>query len=508
MYISHFGLKERPFFMAPNPAYLYRSARHTEALDHLEFGLQEGYGLIVLTGGIGTGKTLLLNHLIQEMKDRANTAFIPNSNISGHDLIQIFMQEVGLHPEKGDKAHNTIKVHDFLEAQVEQGLSTVLIVDDAQCLPHDALNEVSMLSNLYSRNGPLVYIILSGQTNLLAKLREPALAHLLQRINVSFHLGDLDKSEMNLFIRHRLQAAGACRLDLFQPDALACIFAYSKGNPRIINRLADASLLAGYVVGCESIDKSTVLKVLQEWKSTPMDVGHGLEDLLENPDLETEEFEAEPSEGVAENTGTAPGESSSADPHAESHDPATLSFDDSATAGDIQTDRSSVYDIFVGESAQEHPPTETSFYGLFLQGDVQGESPSDKVQKETPRHPELPKNGGEQPWPGREGLQKPSNPPQQEDGSRKVSALLAAAKKESGNESSQISKKPHDTPRGPKKSGFNASARKDKDTRNHGPSEPGGEQVQFFSRKTVLMLSMIAVGVVILQVGFILWATG
>lgn len=260
MYESFYGLREKPFSIAPDPAYLYQSAIHQEALANLRYGIREGKGFVVLTGEVGTGKTLILHALLESLGPEVRSAYIFYPKISFEHLLRLILNEFEQPIESTAAGDLLIQLNDYLIERFRNSESTVLIIDEAQDLDADLLENIRLLSNLETSKSKLLTIILVGQPELHHKLSQPDLRQLRQRVVVRFHMMPLDKSEVKGYIQHRLRMAGAVNLNLFNDRAVSRIAAYSEGVPRLINILCDNALLLGYaeeeqVIGGAIIDE-------------------------------------------------------------------------------------------------------------------------------------------------------------------------------------------------------------------------------------------------------------
>jgi len=245
MYENFYNLRERPFTIVPNPGYLYMSEKHKLAFAHLKYGLAEGTGFVVLTGGIGTGKTTLIRYLLGRIEKAVDVALVFNTNVTGEELLRLIIREFEAGEPGADKAANLAMLNEYLIERFSQGRHAIVIVDEAQNLSRDALEEVRLLSNLQGNSRPLLQVVLVGQPELRRKLADPTLTQLAQRITSTFHLSSLELDEAKAYICFRLAQAGGNPL-LFTPEAMEAIHAVSAGVPRLINILCDASLVHGY----------------------------------------------------------------------------------------------------------------------------------------------------------------------------------------------------------------------------------------------------------------------
>ncbi len=271
MYQSHFGLAEAPFSIAPDPRYLYMSQRHQEALAHLLYGVNADGGFVLLTGEVGAGKTTICRCLLEQIPESCDVAYIFNPKLTVEELLSTICVEFGIAYPPGN---TSIKVFvDCINAYLldahAKGRHTVLIIDEAQNLSADVLEQMRLLTNLETSQRKLLQIILLGQPELAAMLARPELRQLAQRIVARYHLGPLTKPEAAAYIQHRLEVSGAKRR-LFSAALMGRVYRLSGGIPRIINVLCDRALLGAFVQGKEQIDHSTLAQAAREVFPPPL----------------------------------------------------------------------------------------------------------------------------------------------------------------------------------------------------------------------------------------------
>jgi len=279
MYEAFYGFREKPFNALPDPDFLYLSKKHEMALTYLEYGLSSQSGFMVLTGEVGSGKTTLLNYLLRNLDSSASrVALIFQTNIQPLELLEAILAEWNLpYAGKGRTEMYELLNNYLLECYSEQH-RVLLILDEAQNLPFETLEEVRMISNLNDEKVPLVHIIFAGQPNLKDKLNSPRLTQLRQRVTVHYHLEPLDIDETTIYIQHRLRSAGAADLNLFSPEAVQTIFEHSNGIPRVVNLICDLALVYGFAEQRRSIDTDIITMVLQDRRK--MGLGVGMQEML------------------------------------------------------------------------------------------------------------------------------------------------------------------------------------------------------------------------------------
>ena len=249
MYQQYFGLVEAPFSIAVNPRYLFMSARHRDALAHLLYGVGSGGGFIMLTGEVGTGKTTLNRCLLQQLPQNTDIAIVLNPALSAVELLATVCDEFEIDYPSGTDSLKilTDALHQFLLRNHQSERRTVLMIDEAQHLGFEVLEQIRLLTNLETDEKKLLQIILTGQPELASILARPELRQLNQRITARFDLTPLDEQETRNYVRHRLQVAGLNDdREIFSGAALRQIFRLSGGVPRVINLLCDRAMMGAY----------------------------------------------------------------------------------------------------------------------------------------------------------------------------------------------------------------------------------------------------------------------
>lgn len=264
VYLEYYGLKEPPFDLTPNPRFLFYSARHREAFNHLLFGIRERKGFVQLTGEVGAGKTTICRALLEQLNEGFATALILNPVLDAEQLIKAIAMEFGLLVKGLDRLETLAALNQFLLRLVEQGKDAVLLIDEAQDLTNELLEQVRLLSNLETDDRKLLQIVLMGQPELRDRLNDYRLRQLRQRITIRYHLSPLKLNEVGQYIRHRLQVSGAHGAPYFSPFAIWRIHRYSQGTPRLVNALCDKCLLAGFVKQRDQIDWRLVGLAIRE----------------------------------------------------------------------------------------------------------------------------------------------------------------------------------------------------------------------------------------------------
>ena len=264
MYTQFFGLTEKPFSITPDPRYLYMSQRHADALAHLLYGISESGGFIQLTGEVGTGKTTLVRSLFEQLPDEADVALILNPELTTREFLTAITEELGIEPPKGRSVKALVDgLNAYLLDAHGRGRRTVLIVDEAQNLGTEILEQVRLLTNLETPKQKLLQIILIGQPELREVLSRADMRQVAQRVTGRYHLEPLNQADTTKYVEHRMRVAGASG-PVFRPAAIREIFRRSNGVPRLINVVADRALLAGYAQETRRIDRRLVRRAAAE----------------------------------------------------------------------------------------------------------------------------------------------------------------------------------------------------------------------------------------------------
>lgn len=264
MYLEYFGLQNEPFNIAPNPAMLFPSARHQEAIAYLKYGLRGTGGFVMLTGEVGTGKTMVSRAVLADIPEHFNVAYLLNPTLNSVQLLQSVCDAFGITVENNSE-HKQLSdaLQRFLVEQDQIDKPCLLVVDEAQHLSAEALEQLRLFTNIETNEKKLLQIILIGQPELQEKLNTRELRQLAQRITARYHLLPLTEEESFFYINHRLQAVGSVR-PIFSKKAINLIFKASHGTPRLINLIADRALMGTFAQGKQTVDKQTVQQAIKE----------------------------------------------------------------------------------------------------------------------------------------------------------------------------------------------------------------------------------------------------
>ena len=264
MYEAYFQLEKMPFEQAPNSEFLYLSEQHGYALASMKFAIAKRDAFVIVTGEIGSGKTTLLNKVLNELADDIVVARVSNTQLTDTEILQAILAEFGFKPFKKHKAELIFDLRKFIEVQNTEGRQVALMIDEAQNLSRNVLEELRMLTGIETEKEKIVTILLLGQPELSRKIDDPAMDQLRQRARLRLNIGALSKDETQAYILHRLKVAGREEDDLFDKNAVSAIFEASGGVPRLINTLCDTALTACMLAEEKKITSDTVEKVLDE----------------------------------------------------------------------------------------------------------------------------------------------------------------------------------------------------------------------------------------------------
>jgi MSHA biogenesis protein MshM len=254
MYLHHFGLNELPFGITPDTSFAFSTTAHQEALNTLLVAVKSGEGFIKITGEVGTGKTLLCRRFLTALDGDFVTAYLPNPYLEPRTLLLALAEELGVElPRDADQYHLLKSLNLALVGFAEQRKSVVVCLDEAQAMPLETLEVLRLLSNLETEKRKLLQLVLFGQPELDTKLSNPSVRQLRQRISFSYRLGGLKRSEMDLYLAHRLHVAGHRGERVFKPGASRLIHKVTSGTPRLVNILAHKALLSAYGEGRQQV---------------------------------------------------------------------------------------------------------------------------------------------------------------------------------------------------------------------------------------------------------------
>lgn len=304
MYLDFYGLKEKPFSLTPDPAFLYYSEAHRRAVAFLKYGLQESKGFLQLTGPVGSGKTTLLRAILADFDEKTRTAYIINPCAPFPDLLRSIMKDLEIPniPQTRVKIELLDFFHDYLLLQMRRKNSVIVIFDEAQNLSVKNLEEIRMLSNFETTKGKLLQIVFVGQPELIGTLDRPDLRQLKQRIQVRYHLVPLKPDDVKAYIDHRLGVAGSDGRITFGADACDAIYDFSGGIPRLINSVCDVALLIGYVGERKSFDAGIVKEAIAElggsFAAEPAAAGDAGEPMLSEDEIETPSADVDGTDGI------------------------------------------------------------------------------------------------------------------------------------------------------------------------------------------------------------------
>src|SRR6202051_691701 len=263
MYERHFGFRSKPFALTPDPAYLYLSRQHAMAMTMLEYGLESQAAFSLLTGDIGSGKTTLVRRLLRGLGDQVTVGLISNTHERFQSIHGWALSALGIVPAGDSDIAKYEALVDSFVREYGKGRRTLLILDEAQNLSVDVLEELRLLSNVNSEADLVLQILLVGQPELREKLSRPELRQFAQRVSVDFHLRPLDRGETHAYVRHRVTVAGGTAA-LFAPEAIDLVHTRTNGIPRLVNQLCDFALVYAFAESRVTIDADLISQVIRE----------------------------------------------------------------------------------------------------------------------------------------------------------------------------------------------------------------------------------------------------
>ena len=269
MYKAFYNLERNPFEITPDPSFLFATAKHNEALASLYYGVRRHKGFVVLTGEVGTGKTLVLRCLLQSLQQSSDVAYayIFNGLLSPLEFLQYIASDLGIAQASNNKAELLLQIARFLIARGQKKLTTVVVVDEAHLLSPEILEEIRLLTNLETADGKLLQILLVGQPELDDKLDSAGLRQLKQRIALRSHLAPLNAEETRGYIQRRLKFGGSPNpAALFPPETCAAVYRHAKGLPRLINTICENALIAGYARKTQSITPDMIDDIAKDFR--------------------------------------------------------------------------------------------------------------------------------------------------------------------------------------------------------------------------------------------------
>jgi type II secretory pathway predicted ATPase ExeA len=289
MYESHYGFREKPFSLLPDPSFLYLGRKHSMALALLEYGVKSQAGFTVIAGEIGSGKTTLIRHLLDRLDRNVSVGLISNTHSSFGELLEWVLLAFGIEYKGLDKVARFHRFTDFLINEYAKRRRTVLIIDEAQNLSAETLEELRMLSNINADKNLVLQLILMGQPDLRQLLRRPGMEQFAQRVSVAYYLEALSADETGAYVRHRLKVAGGDPR-LFNEEAIALAHKASRGVPRVINTLCDLALVYAYAGGQHHVDRPLMEDVIRDRAATGLfhpDIGEDEDQDQESPTATT-----------------------------------------------------------------------------------------------------------------------------------------------------------------------------------------------------------------------------
>jgi type II secretory pathway predicted ATPase ExeA len=264
MYLDHFSLRQYPFQLVPDPEFLFMGPQHSHAKAYLDYAVYNRDGFVVVTGDVGTGKTTLLHKFLTELDANVLAAKIFQTQLTATEFLQAVLVEFGLNPFQAQKVELMDMLNTFLVDRFLEGRQIVLIVDEAQNLSDEALEEIRLLSGLETHKEKILHVILLGQPQLRDRLDNPHMEQFAQRVRLRYHIRALTETETGGYIHHRLEVAGAGSNDLFEAQVFPEIFRYTGGVPRLINVLCDTALVCGFADAHASVSPAVMDTAIKE----------------------------------------------------------------------------------------------------------------------------------------------------------------------------------------------------------------------------------------------------
>lgn len=266
MYTKYYGFNEKPFEITPDPRFLYLSDHHKEALAHLIYAARERKGLTVISGEVGTGKTMMGQTLLSRLAGNTKTIYLVNPNLNPLDFLHYICESLGLRGGQRSRGQYFAQLYAYLLDVNYRGEKVLLVIDEAQCLSPVLLEEIRLLTNLETNKSKLLLVVLLGQPELNELLDRHEFRQLKQRIGLRYHIETLTKEDIKHYIEKRLAVVGAENLNLFSPKAIKRIYEFSKGTPRLINIVCDNALLTGFSTNQKLIKEKIIHEVIKNLK--------------------------------------------------------------------------------------------------------------------------------------------------------------------------------------------------------------------------------------------------
>jgi len=264
MYLQHYGLREMPFNITPDPRYLFFSRQHREAVNSLVYGIEQRAGFMALVGEVGSGKTTVCRAVLSRLPAGVETALVLNPCLTGNQLMQAILQDLGVEARTRDRLRLVEMLNQFLLDRANRGVNVAVVIDEAQDMSPELMEQVRLLSNLETDAHKLMQMVLAGQPELDRRLAMSELRQLRQRISIRCVLDPLEPEDVRGYVGHRLRIAGADDAGLFDDAALRVVHRASHGIPRLINKVCDRAMLAGFAAGVRRIGAAECKRAVRE----------------------------------------------------------------------------------------------------------------------------------------------------------------------------------------------------------------------------------------------------